>query len=331
MSQQAIGISNQQDNLNQYTIELDTSLNLDQVIGQDETIKRLRTIANQINYARIYEFWGSKPPKGIIFFGQSGCGKSFTVKCFAAEVNATIMELRYQDIASHYVDKPLELLKQIKLQTQFESMKKKTILLIDEIDAFLPSRGLSDIHESDRKRVNFFLNWMDGGLKEQDNIIFIGTTNRLDILDPAALRSGRFSELLEFKPLDKQNVIKCLESHIKRREQKAGKCFFKKINWNKIETQVETITGADVNYIIDIVLTEKAKEHQQKILGIIKGLDNELLEINFEKVAENVIQQNETIPNLIDTDHLIKAIQIFKTSRIDKKTNPIGFINAEVK
>lgn len=243
---------------------------------------------------------------------------TFTARCFASEVEATLFELRYQDFASHYVDHPIEFLNQIRLAVEFQASKSHALVFIDEIDAVLPSRTLYDIHEADRKRVNFFLTWMDGGMKEKSNVTFIGTTNRVEIMDPAALRPGRFSEKMEFKKLSKEDVCKCLHVHMKRKQKDAENThLFKEVDDKVLIESLECLTGADVEQIIEVALLDKAKQHQANLKEDFGTFSAANPELGPNSVLEILtVGEKAKIPTPIGTEDLVKAIEIHKKNQI---------------
>lgn len=327
------GNGQNKESLQQFEQKIDPDLNLGCVIGQKEIVSRLRDLAAQIRASPIYEAWGCKPPRGLIFNGPPGTGKSFTAKCLANEIDGIFIELRYQDIASHYVDKSIELLKKIRRFIDREALTNSIIVFMDEIDAFIPSRALHDIHEMDRKRVNFFLTWMSGSLHESQRLTFIGATNRIDIIDPAALRAGRFTEHFEFKPLLPREVIECLEMHFGLIEKKIGRCLHEFEDKEKLLKDLSSMSGADVEQLVQIVLYNQAKKYHEALKPLVDKMkmDNPELkekEILFTLVRDSktVLTLKESLPSLIGQEEILDAVRDYSSKRTSEKTSrQIGF------
>jgi len=237
-------------------------LELDDIVGQDEAIDELKNIVDAIENKDIYAMWGYNIPRGILLLGGPGTGKTATVRALAKrlENTVTLMELRYLDIASKWVDMPIEQLRNFFALAEEESKNKHVLIFIDEIDAMIPNRE-DQLHETSMKRVNVFLEWMDGGFNILKNITIIGATNRKEGIDKAALRPGRFGKIIEYKDLCKKDIIHGIKIHFSKRKIDSG--LILDIDWSEVEssTTVKSMTGADLPEIIDKILSIKVKEH----------------------------------------------------------------------
>ena len=315
-----------EDQLVQYKFAVDKTLSLDLVFGQDQIIKRLRQVVEQTRYKKVYDYWASKLPKGLLFYGVPGGGKTFTARCLTAELDASLIELRYQDIAAQYVDRPIELLNKVRLIAEAESIEKHVVVFLDEVDVFIPNRSFSNVHEQDKKRVNFFLTWMSGSLKENQNISFVGTTNRIEMIDPAALRTGRFSEKFEFKSLSPQDVFLCLKSQLERRQQKAEATLVGPLVSEDIIPHLGTLTGADVEGVVDLILFRKAEEHCRNLQPKIKKILEQKPELTEHNALSIVVEaETDCEPCPITSEDILSGIQIIQERVRTKDKSPIGF------
>ncbi len=330
MTEKILGLTRKgdgkEDELVQYRFPIDKSLSLGLVFGQDETIKRLRQIVDQIKYKKVHDYWGSRIPKGLIFHGGSGCGKTFSARCLTAEIDANLIELRYQDIAAHFVDRPIELLNKIRLMAEAESIEKHVVIFLDELDVFIPDRGSADVHEQDRKKVNFFLTWMSGSLKENQNLTFVGTTNRMDMIDPAALRAGRFSEKFEFKKLGPEDVFRCLKSQLERRQLKAGATLFTVLEPENILPHLGDLTGADVEGVADLILFRKAEEHCKNLRPKMRQILEDKPELTEHNALSIVVEaEADCEPSPVSVEDILSAIKLTQEKMKTKDKQPIGF------
>src|SRR3990167_3093114 len=142
--------------------KLDGDLDLSCLGGQEEAKRVLLDLVEQLRYSSVFKYWDSPPPRGILLTGAPGVGKSHAVRCLASEVNCYLLEIRYEDVASKYIDHPIELLRSIKESvSKVTTTGKKVIIFLDEADSFMPSRDSFTQHMADRKKTNFFLTWMD--------------------------------------------------------------------------------------------------------------------------------------------------------------------------
>lgn len=212
------------------SIEKDTGRDRDKsdvsfkdVAGLEEIKEELQETIDFINNSLKYKKMGAKIPKGILFHGPPGTGKTLLAKAVAGETNSTFLYASGSEFVEKYVGVGAK-----RVRTLFEKAKKEapSIIFIDEIDAIGTKRNLESNNEKDQT-LNQLLVEMDG-FNTNETVIVIGATNRLDLLDEALLRPGRFDrhifvgnpnvrareQILEVhtknKPLDKAIDIKSI-------------------------------------------------------------------------------------------------------------------------
>ena len=159
------------------------------VAGLDDVKKTIMTrMINPIKYPDKYAKYGKKVGGGVLLYGPPGTGKTFIAKAIAGEVGATFYAIKGSDIMSKYVGESEK-----NIASLFEAAKQNelSIIFIDEMDSLFGERG-KDTHND--KRVNEFLQQIDGFASKTDNLLILGATNRPWDVDSAAIRSGRFSE-----------------------------------------------------------------------------------------------------------------------------------------
>jgi len=159
-------------------------------------------------------------PSGILLSGPPGTGKTMLAKLFCQKSKAPYTMLGVSEIGSTYVFGA-----SIKLQKKFDEAAQKiikgghkiSILYIDELDTIAPVRGLTNNEEKDNLVATFNYN-MDGHLKVP-GVIVIASTNRIDIIDPAILRPGRFEKIITLGYPDKETVKKIFSAQINSRKR----------------------------------------------------------------------------------------------------------------
>lgn len=294
-------------------------MSLDEIVGQEQAVKELKTLVESIKYKDLYAAWGIASPRGVLLVGPPGTGKTQSVKALAREIQdiVTLMELRYLDIASKWIDAPIEHLNAFFKRAEQESRNRHVLIFIDELEGMIPSRQ-GQLHETSSKRVNAFLEWMDGGFKKLQNITVLGATNFLEGVDEAARRPGRFDKIVNYHNLKSKDIALGLKIHLSKRDL-IEEVQITDIDWKAVEEEVDrfTMSGADLPEIINTMLNEKVKKH-------IKNIENNgdccALDSNLQKIYINDIQ---FYPSPVTTESVIHAIREYP--RGNNGANRIGF------
>ncbi|ENY8938721.1 ATP-dependent metallopeptidase FtsH/Yme1/Tma family protein [Clostridioides difficile] len=157
------------------------------VAGLDEVKEELFEIVDFMKSPQKYQKMGAKIPKGVLFYGPPGTGKNLLASAVAGETNSSFFNVTGSEFVEKYVGVGAK-----RVRTLFEKARKEapSIIFIDEIDAVGAKRHLESNNEKDQT-LNQLLVEMDGFNKDS-NVLIIGATNRLDLLDEALLRPGRF-------------------------------------------------------------------------------------------------------------------------------------------
>ena len=164
-------------------------------------------ITNSNNFKKL----GIIPPKGVLLYGPPGMGKTLLARACASQTKATFLKLAAPLLVQMYIGEGAGLIREA---FRLAEEKKPTIMFIDEIDAIGTKRFDSELHgdrEVQRTMLEL-LNQLDG-FSSNNDIKIIAATNRIDILDPALLRSGRFDRKIEFPYPDKKARERILEIH----------------------------------------------------------------------------------------------------------------------
>ncbi|MFW9827555.1 MAG: proteasome-activating nucleotidase [Candidatus Thorarchaeota archaeon] len=196
---------------------LDKNINITygDIGGLDEQILEVREIIElPLKKPELFKKVGIKPPKGVLFFGLPGTGKTLLAKAVANESNATFIKVVATELVQKFIGEGAQYVREI-----FGLARKKapTILFIDELDAIASIR-MQDDTSGDRevnRTLMQLLSELDG-FDERGDIKFIGATNRPDVLDPAILRPGRFDRIVEFPIPDARAREAIFKIHLKK-------------------------------------------------------------------------------------------------------------------
>lgn len=185
-------------------------------VGVPDVIKaRLKeAVAWPLEYAPLFSFAQLRPPKGILLHGAPGTGKTLLARALATEVGVNFIAIKGPQLLSKYVGESERGIREL-----FKKAKQASpcIIFLDEIDAIAPTRGIggADSHVAERV-VSQILTEIDG-IEELKGVWVLGTTNRLDMVDPALLRPGRFDLVLELPLPDEKARLEILKIHTRRR------------------------------------------------------------------------------------------------------------------
>ncbi|MEO0632221.1 MAG: AAA family ATPase, partial [Planctomycetota bacterium] len=184
-------------------------------IGGMGSIKRrlIEAVEWPIKHADFFRDAGVKPPKGILLAGPPGVGKTLTAKAVATQTQANFISVKGPELMCKFVGES-----EARLREVFRKARQASpcIVFFDEIDALLPKRGL---HQSDPvggRVLAQFLAEVDG-VEELNRVLVLGATNRLDLLDEAMLRPGRFDEVVELGYPDERARTEIFAVHMRNR------------------------------------------------------------------------------------------------------------------
>jgi proteasome regulatory subunit len=185
---------------------------------------------------------GIEPPRGVLLYGLPGTGKTMLAKAVAHECKATFIHMSGSELVHKFIGEGAQLVRDI---FQMAREKAPSILFIDEIDAVGSIRthdGTTGSAEVNRTMMQLLAE-MDG-FRTRGDIRIIAATNRIDILDPALLRPGRFDRIIEIPMPSLQGRLKILEIHASRMKTAAD------VSPEEIAKVTEGASGADLKAIV---------------------------------------------------------------------------------
>lgn len=191
------------------------SITLDQVAGNTEAKSMVTDIIQFIKDPQQYAAVGARMPKGLLLYGPPGTGKTLMAKAIAGEANVPFYAMSGSDFVQMYVGVGAS-----RIRSLFQKAKKseKAVIFIDEIDAIGKKRARNASASNDERdqTLNALLTEMSG-FHENSGIVVIGATNRLDTLDEALLRPGRFDRQIEIGLPDVNARNKILSLYAKKK------------------------------------------------------------------------------------------------------------------
>lgn len=184
----------------------------DDVGGLQHEIEQIRELVEcPLRFPEVYESLGIEPSRGILLYGPPGVGKTYLTRAIANEIGAHFLYINGPEIVSSVHGGTEANLRRI-----FEEAMEHTpaVVLIDELDAIAPPRGESG-SQADVRMGTQLLSLLDGLISMED-VIVIGTTNRINAVDPALRRPGRFDRELYIGPPDAEGRLAILNVHTRR-------------------------------------------------------------------------------------------------------------------
>ncbi|MET1160234.1 MAG: proteasome-activating nucleotidase [Thermoprotei archaeon] len=183
--------------------------------GLKEQIMELREVVElPLKNPELFREIGIEPPKGVLLYGPPGCGKTLLAKAVAREAGATFISIVGSELVQKFIGEGARIVREV---FRLAREKAPSIIFIDEIDAIAARRidiGTSGEREVQRTLMQLLAE-IDG-FKPLDRVKVIAATNRIDILDPAILRPGRFDRLIEVPLPDFDGRLEIFKIHTRR-------------------------------------------------------------------------------------------------------------------
>lgn len=231
----------------------ESALNFNSVAGNEEAKESLMDIVDFLKNPDKYKEYGARMPKGVILYGSPGTGKTLLAKAVAGEAKVPFYALSGSDFVQVYVG-----VGAARIRNLFKKAKShgKAVIFIDEIDAIGKKRGGSNSTGGNDERdqtLNALLTEMSG-FGEKEGIVVIAATNRLDTLDSALLRPGRFDRHIEVSLPDLAAREKIISLHLKNKPHN-------EIDIKDIARKTAYFSGAKLESLINEAAIIAAKEN----------------------------------------------------------------------
>jgi cell division protease FtsH len=240
------------------------------VAGAEEAVEELDEIKQFLVDPGKYQAVGAKIPKGVLLYGPPGTGKTLLARAVAGEANVPFYSISGSDFVEMFVGVGAS-----RVRDLFSTAKENApaIIFIDEIDAVGRHRGagMGGGHDEREQTLNQMLVEMDG-FDENQNVILIAATNRVDILDPALLRPGRFDRQIAVEAPDLKGRLHILGVHAK------GKPLAHDVDLEAVAKRTIGMSGADLANVLNEAALLTARSGNQII-------DNRALDEAIDRVS----------------------------------------------
>jgi transitional endoplasmic reticulum ATPase len=204
-----------------------------------------------LKHADLFDEADVKPPKGILLYGSPGTGKTMITKAVATNSEANFISIKGPELISKWVGESEKGVREVFRKAR---QAAPSVIFFDEIDAIAPRRGgtIGDSNVTERV-VSQLLTELDG-LEDLRNVVTIGATNRLDILDTALLRPGRFDRIVEIPIPNKKSRMEILRILTKKKSLDTD------VDLGKIVDLTEEWTGADIGNMVNTAALSAIRE-----------------------------------------------------------------------
>lgn len=284
----------------------------DSIAGNEEAKESVNDIVDFLKNPEKYNSYGARMPKGIILYGEPGTGKTLMAKAVAGEAGVPFYAMSGSDFVQVYVGVGAS-----RIRNLFKKAKSngKAVIFIDEIDAIGKIRDSGKNGGSDERdqTLNALLTEMSG-FNESDGIVVMAATNRLDMLDPALLRPGRFDRHIEISLPDLTAREEILSLHLKNKP--VGD-----INIRDWAHKTAYFSGAKLESLVNEAAILACKEdcpyisdsHMDKAFSIVLA--------GYEKVNRDSIgERDKKITAYHEAGHALVSLIQLPTEKVSKVT-----------
>ncbi|OAA92819.1 ATP-dependent metallopeptidase FtsH/Yme1/Tma family protein [Clostridium coskatii] len=302
------------DSLDASAIE-DSNCNFKSVAGNEEAKESVQDIVDFLKNPKKYASYGARMPKGILLFGEPGTGKTLLARAIAGEAEVPFYAVSGSDFVQVYVGVGASRIRQLFKKAK-SNKSGKAVIFIDEIDAIGKKRdGSGSTGGSDERdqTLNALLTEMSG-FNEKEGIVIIAATNRLDMLDPALLRPGRFDRHIEVTLPDVSSREKIISLHLKNKP-------VDNIDVHEWAQKTSYFSGAKIESLINEAAILACKEDSTYIEN--KHIDKafSIVLTGYEKKDRDYIKDiDKRITAYHEVGHALVSSKVLPNEKISKIT-----------
>lgn len=268
----------------------------EEIGGIDDILTKIREVIElPILQPELFSHLGIQPHKGIILHGPPGTGKTMIAKAIANEIKAHFILVNGPEVVSKWQGESEKNLRDI-----FDEANNyaPSVIFFDEIDALASKRSASEMRRSASQIVNQMLTLFDG-VNENKGVVVLASTNRIELLDPAILRSGRFDYKIEVPNPNLEGCLTILK--IKTQKMPIDKAF----DLEQFAPKLLGLSGAEIAFVVN----ESAYNALRRSINIIDSIKKQ-----SKQSFEDIIIENQDFE---------KALQTLKSEK--KEDKRLGF------
>ncbi len=301
-----------------YMLEMNTENNLSEIVtfsdvaGNEEAKESLKELVDFIKNPEKYTKYGARLPRGVLLYGPPGTGKTLLAKAVAGEAKVPFYAVSGSDFIQVYAG-----LGASRIRELFKKAKEhgKSVIFIDEIDALGKKRKGTSSHggsEEGDRTLNALLTEMSG-FKENEGIIVMAATNRIDTLDEALLRPGRFDRQIEVGLPDVNARFAILKLHSR------NKPLSKDVDLRKIALDTIYFSGAKLENLMNESAMIAAKRRDKYITNehIDKAYYN-ILVGEEKKDRSSISLEDKKVTAFHEAGHALIAKKVSNANRVTK-------------
>ncbi len=285
-------------------------VNFSDVAGADEEKEELTEVVDFLKNPKKYSALGAKIPKGILLHGAPGTGKTLLAKAVAGEAGVPFFSISGSDFVEMFVGVGAS-----RVRDLFDSAKKNSpcIIFIDEIDAVGRHRGagMGGGHDEREQTLNQLLVEMDG-FGPNEGVIVIAATNRVDILDPALLRPGRFDRRVAVSRPDIKGRADILKVHAKNKPLEDD------VDLKEIAKITPGYTGADLANLLNEAALLAARRNAKKISKADVSEAVFKVMVGPEKKSRVITDKEKRLTAFHEAGHAIVLRTVSETEHVER-------------
>ena len=285
-------------------------VNFSDVAGADEEKEELAEVVDFLKNPKKYSALGAKIPKGILLHGAPGTGKTLLAKAVAGEAGVPFFSISGSDFVEMFVGVGAS-----RVRDLFDSAKKNSpcIVFIDEIDAVGRHRGagMGGGHDEREQTLNQLLVEMDG-FGPNEGVIVIAATNRVDILDPALLRPGRFDRRVSVARPDIKGRADILKVHAKNKPLEDD------VDLKEIAKITPGYTGADLANLLNEAALLAARRNAKKISKADVSEAVFKVMVGPEKKSRVITDKEKRLTAFHEAGHAIVLRTVSETEHVER-------------
>ncbi|MFZ8932712.1 MAG: ATP-dependent zinc metalloprotease FtsH, partial [Bacteriovoracaceae bacterium] len=280
------------------------------VAGIDEAKEELIEVVDFLKDPKKYTQLGGKIPKGVILVGPPGTGKTLLARAVAGEADVPFFSISGSDFVEMFVGVGAS-----RVRDLFEQGKKNApcIIFVDEIDAVGRHRGsgLGGGHDEREQTLNQLLVEMDG-FESNEGVILIAATNRLDVLDPALLRPGRFDRQVMVGPPDVRGRVGILKVHTSKTP------LAENVDLETIGKGTPGFTGADLANLVNEAALMAARKNKKSLEMIDFESAKDKVLMGPERKSMVISDKEKRVTAYHEAGHTLVGLKLPHTDPIHK-------------